>query len=103
MLSYVRLLIAAVTAISLCSCLTNHPVIQVNPSGSLQRGVVFSFSDLFRPHAPPFEITDIDVTEFFPKREGGGVEHTRWHVSGRQTLRYAVYGASYSSLKQDRP
>jgi hypothetical protein len=94
------MLIAVVTLAGLCSCLTNSPVIQVNPSGNLQSGVVFSFSNLFRSTAVPFEITMIEVGEFYPQAGGGGVEYPRWHVSGKESLRYAVYGATYSGLKQ---
>jgi hypothetical protein len=101
MLSCLRVLIAVVTLNALCSCLTNYPVIQVNPSGNLQRGVVFYFSDLFRGTASPFEITSINVGEFYPQADGGGVEYPRWNVSGRQTLKYAVYGRKYIGLKQE--
>src|ERR1700738_704851 len=98
MLSRLRVLIAVVTLSVLCSCLTTYRVIQVNPSGNLQGGVVFSFSDLFRSTAAPFDITMIEVGEFYPQPDGSGVEYPRWVVSGNQTLRYAVYGARYTGL-----
>jgi hypothetical protein len=101
MLVTIRVLTAAITILALSSCLTNYPVIQANPSGNVRSRVVFSFSDLFRGSTQPFEITSISVYETFPQADGTVVEYPRWNVTGKQTLRYAVYGARYSGLKQE--
>src|SRR3954469_22610999 len=102
MLSLLRMLTAVSTVTLICSCLTTYPVIQVNPSGKVPGAVVFAFSDSSRGRVP-IEITSIRVGEFYPTPDGGGVDRPRWDVSGNQTLRYAIYGARYSGLKQVGP
>jgi hypothetical protein len=73
-------------------------VIRVTAAGSVQHGVVFYLSDLFRDHPPPFEVTRFEVSE----RLSNGDDKVIWKVNGKQPLRSVTYGRRYPGLKEIR-
>ena len=96
MFSVVRRAIAA-SVVLLTSCSVFQPVIDVVPVGSLQQGVVFYLSDLFRAHHE-FTVTGVTVVE----ERSDCSRRAVWITEGAQPLRYITYGAKYPGLKEGR-
>jgi hypothetical protein len=87
----------AASMVLLASCSVFQPVIDVVPVGSLQDGVVFYLSDIFRPR-PEFTVTGVTVLE----DQSDGSRRAVWIVEGAQPLRYITYGAKYPGLKENQ-
>ena len=96
MFSVVRRAIAA-SVVLLTSCSVFQPVIDVVPVGSLQQGVVFYLSDLFRAHHE-FTVTGVTVVE----ERSDCSRRAVWITEGAQPLRYITYGAKYPGLMEAR-
>jgi hypothetical protein len=84
-------------AVTLVGC----QALQVQPTGSLSRQVVFHLADLFHQQQPePFAVVTIIVTEEYPSGSALQV----WFASGPgEPLRDIAYGARYPSFNIVQP
>src|SRR6478672_5259977 len=91
----------AASVVLLASCSVIQPVIDVVPVGSLQQGVVFYLGDTLRQRQE-FTVTAVTVVE----EQSDCSTRETWILEGGQEggqrLRYIIYGAKYSDLKESR-